>query len=93
VTSRELYDVSGFTSFPMEDGGIGCGTATPLKWTGAGEVSPSEQGWKDTVRVGAGELVTVDGYFGDSSGKFVYHCHMLEHEDHGLMTQFEVVEP
>ena len=26
-------------------------------------------------------------------GKYVVHCHMLDHEDHGLMSQFEVVEP
>ena len=25
-------------------------------------------------------------------GKFVIHCHMLDHEDHGLMAQFEVVK-
>lgn len=92
VVSRETYDVGGFTSFPMPGGGIGCGSATPLKWTGAGAVPPGEQGWKDTVRVGAGELVTVDGYFGDSSGQFVYHCHMLEHEDMGMMRRF-VVQP
>ncbi len=91
VVSRESYDVSGFTSFSMPDGGIGCGTASPLRRTGAGTVPPGERGWKDTVRVGAGELVTVDGYFGDWAGKFVYHCHMLEHEDMGMMRQFVVL--
>jgi FtsP/CotA-like multicopper oxidase with cupredoxin domain len=29
----------------------------------------------------------------DDLGKFVIHCHMLDHEDHGLMAQFEVVPP
>ncbi|WSQ06996.1 multicopper oxidase domain-containing protein [Streptomyces sp. NBC_01231] len=91
VVSRESYDISGFTSFSMPDGGIGCGTTAPLRRTGAGTVPPSERGWKDTVRVGAGELVTVDGYFGDWAGKFVYHCHMLEHEDMGMMRQFAVL--
>jgi FtsP/CotA-like multicopper oxidase with cupredoxin domain len=28
----------------------------------------------------------------DYTGKFVLHCHMLDHEDHGLMTQFQVVK-
>lgn len=91
VRSRETYDVGGFTSFALPGGGIGCGTATPLRRTGTAEVPPGERGWKDTVRVGAGELVTVDGYFGDSAGKFVYHCHMLEHEDMGMMRQFVVL--
>ncbi len=27
----------------------------------------------------------------DYPGKYVVHCHMLDHEDHGLMSQFEVV--
>ncbi|TPQ24081.1 multicopper oxidase domain-containing protein [Streptomyces sporangiiformans] len=85
VVSRDVYDVSGFTSFTTASGDIGCGTATPMRRTGAHMVPPGERGWKDTVRVGAGELVTVDGYFGDSSGRFVYHCHMLEHEDMGMM--------
>ncbi|PAZ14422.1 laccase [Streptomyces sp. SA15] len=91
VRSRETYDVGGFTSFALPGGGIGCGTATPLRRTGAAGVPPGERGWKDTVRVGAGELVTVDGYFGDSAGKFVYHCHMFEHEDMGMMRQFVVL--
>ncbi|WP_267964994.1 multicopper oxidase domain-containing protein [Streptomyces fulvoviolaceus] len=52
---------------------------------------PGERGRKETMRVGAGELVTVDGYFGDSAGKFVYHCLMLEHEDMGMMRQFVVL--
>jgi FtsP/CotA-like multicopper oxidase with cupredoxin domain len=91
VVSRDLYDVSGFESFAMPEGGIGCGTSTPLRRTGAGVIQPNEGGWKDTVRVGAGELVTVEGYFGDSSGKYVYHCHMLEHEDMGMMRQFVIL--
>ena len=35
----------------------------------------------------------VAGKMSDYIGKFVVHCHMLDHEDHGLMSQFEVVEP
>ncbi|MGR6974247.1 multicopper oxidase family protein [Streptomyces cynarae] len=91
VLDRQTYDVSGFKSFTMADGSIGCGTATPVAWTGAGSVSPAEEGWKDTVRANAGELVTVAGYFGDAAGKYVYHCHMLEHEDMGMMRQFVVL--
>jgi o-aminophenol oxidase len=91
ILSRETYDVSGFTTFTAPDGSIGCGTKTPVKWTGTGTVAPEEEGWKDTVRANAGELVTVTGYFGNTSGKFVYHCHMLEHEDMGMMRQFVIL--
>ncbi|MBV9024763.1 MAG: multicopper oxidase domain-containing protein [Streptomycetaceae bacterium] len=91
ILGRETYDVSGFTTFTASDGSIGCGTRTPVKWTGTGSVSPEEEGWKDTVRANAGELVTITGYFGNTSGKFVYHCHMLEHEDMGMMRQFVIL--
>ena len=37
--------------------------------------------------------VIVAGHFSDFTGKYVIHCHMLDHEDHGLMSQFEVVAP
>ena len=37
--------------------------------------------------------MVVAGHFSDYTGKYVIHCHMLDHEDHGLMSQFEVVAP
>ena len=52
---------------------------------------PWEDCLKDTFFVFPGERILVSGHFSDYPGKFVIHCHMLDHEDHGLMTQFEVV--
>lgn len=52
---------------------------------------PTEGGWKDTVQVGPGEAVTVIARFEDYLGLYPYHCHILEHEDHEMMRQFEVV--
>jgi hypothetical protein len=52
---------------------------------------PWEDGLKDTFFVDPGETILVAGHFSDFTGKYVIHCHMLDHEDHGLMTQFEVV--
>ena len=51
-----------------------------------------EQGWKDTVAVGPNEIARVIVRFTDYTGRFPYHCHILEHEDHDMMRQFEVVE-
>jgi spore coat protein A len=51
-----------------------------------------EQGWKDTVAVGPNEIARVIVQFTDYTGRFPYHCHILEHEDHDMMRQFEVVE-
>jgi spore coat protein A len=52
---------------------------------------PWERCLKETFFVTPGETILVAGHFSDFVGKYVIHCHMLDHEDHGLMTQFEVV--
>lgn len=51
--------------------------------------SPSEQGWKDTVIIEPEETVKVLVNF-KYKGTFMYHCHILEHEDNGMMGQFKV---
>jgi spore coat protein A, manganese oxidase len=53
---------------------------------------PWEDCLKETFFVYPGERILVAGRFADYTGKFVIHCHMLDHEDHGLMGQFEVVK-
>ncbi|MEE4166585.1 MAG: multicopper oxidase domain-containing protein, partial [Desulfocapsaceae bacterium] len=53
--------------------------------------SPAEQGRKDTVLVQPGERVRIISRFEDYTGIYMYHCHFLEHEDNGMMGQFEVV--
>jgi FtsP/CotA-like multicopper oxidase with cupredoxin domain len=57
------------------------------------KVKPWEQGWKDTLYLPIGETVTFVTRFGetaDASYPFMYHCHMINHEDEGLMGQFTV---
>ena len=49
-----------------------------------------DDGWKDTVLVMPGERVRVLVGFEDYPGLFLYHCHMLEHEDTGLMRNYLV---
>lgn len=49
-----------------------------------------DDGWKDTVLVMPGERVRVLVGFHDYPGLFIYHCHMLEHEDSGLMRNYLV---
>jgi len=53
---------------------------------------PWEDCLKETFFVYPGERLLLAGHFSDYTGKFVVHCHMLDHEDHGLMSQFEVVK-
>jgi spore coat protein A, manganese oxidase len=54
---------------------------------------PWERGFEDTWRLDPGETVDVAARFTDHPGLFMVHCHMLDHEDHGMMAQFEVVGP
>jgi FtsP/CotA-like multicopper oxidase with cupredoxin domain/plastocyanin len=54
---------------------------------------PWERGLEDTWRLDPGERVRVMAKFTDYTGVFMIHCHMLDHEDDGLMAQFAVVDP
>jgi len=59
----------------------------------AARVNPWEQGWKDTIYLPIKESVTFVTRFdetADASYPFMYHCHMINHEDEGLMGQFTV---
>ena len=52
----------------------------------------SEIGWKDTAPVMPFQILRVIARFTDYTGKYAYHCHILEHEEHEMMRQFEVVD-
>jgi spore coat protein A len=49
-------------------------------------------GWKDTVGVLPNETVKVQAWFAPYAGRYVFHCHSLEHADKAMMLQMEVVE-
>jgi len=55
--------------------------------------APNEMGWKDTIDAPPGHVTRVIARFDGFTGLFAYHCHILEHEDHEMMRQFQVVEP
>jgi blue copper oxidase len=57
---------------------------------GRGQVLPWEKGWKDVVLVNDFETVDVLIRFEAYKGIYVMHCHKLEHEDNGMMMNFEV---
>jgi spore coat protein A len=67
---------------------------------GGGEIIPDgnpqaapleESGWKDTAMVGPNEILRVIARFEDYKGLYAYHCHILEHEDHEMMRQFQTI--
>ncbi|GAA4899270.1 FtsP/CotA-like multicopper oxidase with cupredoxin domain [Stackebrandtia albiflava] len=62
-----------------------------------GEPPPPElAGWKDTVfmpRHGRKRLLLRFADYADPAMPYMYHCHLLRHEDEGMMGQFVVVAP
>lgn len=58
---------------------------------GRNQLFPWEAGWKDTVLLEDGETVEVLVRFDRFRGIYLLHCHKLEHEDMGMMANFEVI--
>lgn len=54
---------------------------------------PYESGWKDTVRADPGAITRILVPFEGFAGRYVWHCHILEHEDNEMMRPFEVLPP
>ncbi|WP_408056826.1 O-aminophenol oxidase PhsA [Streptomyces huasconensis] len=86
ILGRDAYDVSGF------DVALG-GTRAPIAPDPKTDIplAPNERGWKDVFRVPGGQMLRVMGKFDGAYGRFMYHCHLLEHEDMGMMRPFVVM--
>jgi spore coat protein A, manganese oxidase len=52
---------------------------------------PGEAGWKDTVRAHSRMVTRIIVPFDGFTGRYVWHCHILEHEDNEMMRPYEVV--
>lgn len=50
-----------------------------------------ESGWKDVVQCPPGEVTRILVHFDGYAGRYLYHCHILEHEANDMMRPFEVV--
>jgi len=51
----------------------------------------NELGWKDTVRANPGEVTRIIMKWETYTGEYVWHCHILEHEDHEMMRPLQVM--
>ncbi|MFD1516917.1 multicopper oxidase family protein [Pseudonocardia yunnanensis] len=69
------------------------GTTKPIELGAARRIAASESGWKDVVGVPLNEMVTVAGRFDQKTGRYVYHCHILDHEDEGMMRPLVLMPP
>ena len=91
ILSRQPFQVSSFMGVPNFIGpAVG--------------PSPNEQGWKETVRMNPGECATVLMKFDlptvpftvpksprTGGYEYVWHCHILEHEEHDMMRPLVVI--
>jgi spore coat protein A, manganese oxidase len=53
----------------------------------------NERGWKDTIAAPSAQVTRVIARFGPYTGNYVWHCHILEHEDYDMMRPFMVIDP
>ncbi|WP_329481975.1 multicopper oxidase domain-containing protein [Kribbella sp. NBC_01484] len=58
---------------------------------GGGKPGGYDAGWKDTVAIRPAEVVDVLVRFSAHKGKYLIHCHNLEHEDMAMMAAFETI--
>jgi spore coat protein A, manganese oxidase len=67
-------------------------TQNVLRFTGRPVLpDPNEVGWKDTVRADPGMVTRIIVRFEGFVGRYVWHCHILEHEDNEMMRPYDVV--
>ncbi len=65
-----------------------------IVFTGPAEsLTASDLGWKDTVRVDPITVTRIIVKFEGFAGRYVWHCHMLEHEDNEMMRPYIITNP
>lgn len=64
----------------------------PFQWTRTGPDGNPERVWKDSLLVQGPTVTNIYTKYTDYIGKFVMHCHILDHEDLGMMEVEEVVD-
>jgi len=67
-------------------------TTGEVRYTGpATPPAPEEAGWKDTVRADPRMVTRIIVRFEGYAGRYVWHCHVLEHEDNEMMRPYDVI--
>jgi len=93
VTERWRFTTGGNAPHPVHVHGASFQVVS--RTGGRGKLYAWESGWKDTVLLSDKETVDVlirfDAYRGEYDGQYVMHCHQLEHEGMGMMTNFKVI--
>lgn len=87
--ATEIWEVTNFAKPIAHPFHIHSGQFQILSRSGS-TLPDNELGWKDTFLVNPGETVRVILRFQGLKGRYLYHCHILEHEGAGMMGQFDV---
>ncbi len=81
----QILDRRRFDAFAYQNRGV-------LRYWGAAiPPEPNEAGWKDTVRADPGMVTRIIMRFEGFTGRYVWHCHILEHEDNEMMRPYDVI--
>lgn len=89
ITERWRFTTNGNAPHPVHVHGASFQVVS--RSGGRGRLFPWEGGWKDTVLLKDNETVDVLIRFDGFRGRYIMHCHKLEHEDMGMMSNFVVV--
>lgn len=90
------------TSLPLNHPTVNLPSLDPYLTGSAVAPGPEEQGWKETVKTNPSEITTIRIRFASQDGSafpfdatqgpgYVWHCHILDHEDNGMMRPYIVV--
>lgn len=91
VLGRQKFGATTITK-EMDEGSTG-GVLANVRYRGQQRPPElNERGWKDTVIMYPGEVTRIVAKF-DRPGEYVWHCHILSHEDHEMMRPFVVRAP
>ena len=82
-----MFKVVDRQALVTDDEGMSTAPATPVGAPRPPE--PWELGYKDTVTAYPGEVTRLKAKF-DLPGLYVWHCHIVEHEDNEMMRPYRV---
>ena len=97
VVGRRPFDVEAYEAAYGGPNGVPGGIdPTPFATGPMQPPDPTERGFKDTVKANPGEFTTIRAQYDLPTGviapqTYVYHCHIVEHEDNDMMRPFTVV--
>jgi spore coat protein A len=84
VVNRQQFNSTAFLNNPLGDN-------DDIQFLGPPRnPPPTERGVKDVAVVFPNEVLRIVATFGPYTGEFVYHCHLLEHEDNDMMRRYAV---